>query len=72
MCPDGKVAIGGGAETLPQANWTANPVHNGPTNLTQAADGTWSGDEWTVTVDAEKVAGGGNATLKTYVICATP
>jgi hypothetical protein len=73
VCPEGKVATGGGHEASADGGNGSNTIiqESGPGNLSQAEDGTWSGDRWVVRFDntgTTHPSGQGNA--KAYVVCA--
>jgi hypothetical protein len=71
ICPEGKVAIGGGHAASADGADGSNTLINesGPGNLTQS-DGVWSGDLWVVRFDNTATTHpSGQGNVKAYVNC---
>jgi hypothetical protein len=72
ICPEGKVAIGGGHAASADGADGSNTLINesGPGNLTQS-NGVWSGDRWVVRFDNTATTHpSGQGNVKAYVNCA--
>lgn len=68
ICPEGKVAIGGGYHAEGTGGQSVVVHENAPGTLVEGEDGTWSSTSWTVRASNPSES---NAQVQAYVNCAT-